>query len=109
MKLNPDNDTLSSVGDDLGGGCVGDGYGEGYGKYSGTVVGKDYCLYGIPDDNTHIIKFDPTNPDTTSTVGEEAEFALTTTATTFRIKSASLVVIECEATATDYFNKFNII
>jgi hypothetical protein len=64
MKLNPDNDTLSSVGDDLG---------IGYGKYIGTVVGKDDCLYSIPYDNTHIIKFDPTNPDTTSAVGEEAE------------------------------------
>jgi len=65
MKLNPDNDSLSSVGDDLGG-----GYG---GKYSGTVVGNDECVYGIPDDATHIVKFDPANPDTTSTVGEEAE------------------------------------
>jgi hypothetical protein len=65
MKLNPDNDTLSSVGDDLG---------IGYGKYIGTVVGKDDCLCGIPYDNTHIIKFDPTNSDTTHTVGEEARF-----------------------------------
>jgi hypothetical protein len=68
MKLNPDNDTLSSVGDDLGYGWFK------YRKYGGTVVGKDYCLYGIPYDNTHIIKFDPTNSDTTHTVGEEAEF-----------------------------------
>jgi hypothetical protein len=65
MKLNPDNDTLSSVGDDLR---------SGMGKYSGTVVGKDYCLYGIPHCATHIIKFDPTNSDTTHTVGEEAKF-----------------------------------
>ena len=64
MKLNPDNDSLSSVGDNLG---------EDEGKYIGTVVGKDDCLYGIPDEATRIIKFDPTNPDTTSTVGEEAE------------------------------------
>ena len=64
MRLNPDNGTLSSVGDDL----------VGYGlKYSGTVVGKDDCLYGIPYAATRIVKFDPTNPDTTSTVGEEAE------------------------------------
>jgi streptogramin lyase len=59
MRLNPDNDSLSSVGDDLGGG-----------EYSGTVVGNDDCVYGIPDDATCIVKFDPTNPDTTSTVGE---------------------------------------
>jgi hypothetical protein len=64
MRLNPDNDTLSSVGDDIG---------EGEYKYSGTVVGNDNCLYGIPDYATHIVKFDPTKPDTTSTVGEEVE------------------------------------
>ena len=65
MRLNPDNDTLSSVGDDLGGG---------YGKYWGTVVGNDDCgVYGIPHSETRIVKFDPSNPDTTSTVGEEAE------------------------------------
>jgi hypothetical protein len=63
MKLNPDNDSLSSVGDDLGHGL----------KYSGTVVGNDDCVYGIPDEAIHIIMFDPTNSDTTSTVGEEAE------------------------------------
>jgi streptogramin lyase len=65
MRLNPDNDSLSSVGDDLG---------EGWDKYSGTVVGNDDCLYGIPNHTTHIIKFDPTNSDTTHTVGDEAEF-----------------------------------
>jgi hypothetical protein len=64
MKLNPDNDSLSSVGGDLGGGED---------KYCGTVVGNDDYLYGIPNNATHIVKFDPTNPDTTSTVGEEAE------------------------------------
>ena len=64
MRLNPDNDTLSSVGDDLGTRIF---------KYGGTVVGNDDCLYGIPLHAAHIIKFDPTNPDTTSTVGEEAE------------------------------------
>jgi len=64
MRLNPDNDTLSSVGDDLG---------EGGFKYRGTVVGNDDCVYGIPHRATRIVKFDPTNPDTTSTVGEEAE------------------------------------
>jgi hypothetical protein len=65
MRLNPDNDSLSSVGDDLG-------EGEGM-KYVGTVVGNDKCLYGIPHAATRIVKFDPTNPDTTSTIGEEAE------------------------------------
>jgi hypothetical protein len=64
MKLNPDNDTLSSVGDDLG---------QGEFKYEGTVVGNDDCVYGIPDGATRIVKFDPTNPDTTSTVGEVAK------------------------------------
>jgi hypothetical protein len=64
MRLNPDNDSLSSVGDDLGV--------RGW-KYRGTVVGNDNCVYGIPySATTRIIKFDPANPDTTSTVGEEA-------------------------------------
>jgi hypothetical protein len=61
MRLDPDNDSLSSVGDDLGEG----GY-----KYMGTVVGSDNWVYGIPLNATHI-KFDPSNPDTTSTVGGE--------------------------------------
>jgi hypothetical protein len=64
MKLNPDNDTLSSVGDDLGGGVY---------KYWGTVIGNDDRVYGIPHRAKRILKFDPTNPDTTSTVGEEFE------------------------------------
>jgi hypothetical protein len=63
MRLNPDNDSLSSVGNDLGRGL----------KYSGTVIGNDDHVYGIPDEAIHIIMFDPTNSDTTSTVGEEAE------------------------------------
>jgi hypothetical protein len=37
------------------------------------VVGNDDFVYGIPYRATHIIKFDPANPDTTSSVGEEAE------------------------------------
>jgi hypothetical protein len=63
MRLNPDNDSLSSVGDDLGQGVY---------KYFGTVVGSDDFVYGIPKLATRIIKFDPSNPDTTSTVGEKA-------------------------------------
>jgi hypothetical protein len=38
MKLNPDNDSISSVGDDLG---------EGEWKYRGTVVGNDDFVYGM--------------------------------------------------------------
>jgi hypothetical protein len=63
MRLNPDNDSLSSVGDDLR-----------WWKYTGTVVGNDDCVYGIPYYATRIIKFDLANPDTTSTVGEVANF-----------------------------------
>ena len=65
MRLNPDNDSLSSVGDDLGGEWC---------KYMGTVVGGDDNVYGIPHCARRIIKFDTTNPDTISTVGEEAWF-----------------------------------
>ena len=64
MRLNPDNDLLSSVGDRLG------GQGGMY-KYSGTVVGNDDRVYGIPDHTTLIVKFDPTNSDTISFVGKE--------------------------------------
>ena len=45
------------------------------GKYSGTVVGNDDCVYGIPYDAKRVVKFDPTNPDATSTVGGGAERA----------------------------------
>ena len=62
MRLNPDNDSLSSVGDDLG---------QGEGKYWGTVVGNNDRVYGIPYIATCIIKFDPTSPDITYTVGKE--------------------------------------
>ena len=65
MKLNPDNDSLSRVGDD--------DLGKQLFKYNGTVVGNDDCVYGIPDGATHIVKVDPTNPDTISTVGGAAE------------------------------------
>jgi hypothetical protein len=59
MRLNPDNDSLSSVGDALGRGV--------HSKYRGTVVGNDDRVYGIPFWATRIVKFDPTTPDTTST------------------------------------------
>jgi hypothetical protein len=65
MKLKPDNDSLSSVGGDLGG--------EGTWKYRGTVIGNDDYVYGTPYGATHIVKFDPANPDTTSLLGDEAE------------------------------------
>jgi len=65
MRLNADNDICSSVGDDLG---------EQGGKYIGTVVGNDDCVYGIPHESRRIFKYNPADPDTTSTVGgEEAE------------------------------------
>ena len=64
MKLDPNNnDAMSSVGDDLGGGWY---------KYIGTVVGIDGCVYGIPSYSRRIIKYNPIN-DTTSFVGEEAD------------------------------------
>ena len=62
MRLNADNDTCSSVGDHLG---------EKPFKYVGTVVGNDDCVYGIPDLATRIVKYNPADPDTTCTVGEE--------------------------------------
>ena len=68
MRLNPDNDTLSRVGDYLGGG------GGGGRGYIGTVVGNYDCVYGIPYYNeTPIVQFDPANPDTTFFVGEAAD------------------------------------
>ncbi len=64
MRSNPDNDSLSSVGDDLGDEKF---------KYLGTVAGNDDCVNAIPFCASRIVKFDPANPDTASTVGEEAE------------------------------------
>ena len=37
------------------------------------MVRNNDCVYGIPDRAKRIIKFDPTNPDTASTVGEKAK------------------------------------
>ena len=53
MKIDPNNnDAMTSVGDVLG---------DGEDKYSGTVVGIDGCVYGIPYDSELIIKYDPIN------------------------------------------------
>ena len=61
MKLDPNNnDAMSSVGDDLGGGFI----------YIGTVVGIDGCVYGIPFGSKPIVKYDSIN-DITSFVGEK--------------------------------------
>ena len=63
MKMDPNNnDTMSSVGDDLGHGF----------KYLGTVIGIDGCVYGIPWHASVIVKYDPIN-DTTSFVGDELD------------------------------------
>jgi hypothetical protein len=65
LRLNPDNDSLSSVGGDL--------EGRRWWKYKETVVGNDDCVYGIPYAATRIVKYNPVDPYTTSTVREEAE------------------------------------
>ena len=63
MKLDPNNnDSISSVGDDLGSGKY---------KYRGTVVGINGWVYGMPYKSKRIIKYDPINGNT-SFVGEEA-------------------------------------
>ncbi len=62
LKIDPSNDTVSSVGDDL----VGDSA-----KYVGTVKAKDGCLNGIPCYTKRILKFNPNNPDKTPIVGDE--------------------------------------
>jgi hypothetical protein len=62
LKLNPDNDSVASVGDHLG---IMDS------KYRGTVVGKDNCLYGIPDNSYRIVRFNPLD-QSISFVGDEA-------------------------------------
>lgn len=63
LKLNPSNDSVCSVGIDLGAGGF---------KYIGTVVGGDGCVYGIPSQTNRIVKFDPRDQSTTF-VGEIAE------------------------------------
>ena len=100
MRLNPDNDSLSSVGDDLEGGEF---------KYLGTVVGNDDCVYGIPYNAKRIIKFDPTNPDTTCTVGEESEEqfkyhngVLASDGYIYAVKESGKVLLQIDSTRSRY-------
>ena len=65
LKLDPDNDTVSSVGSDLPG--------EMHGKYSGTVAGNDNCLYGIPYNSNRIVRFDPISQAISFVGGREME------------------------------------
>jgi hypothetical protein len=62
LKLNPDNDSVASVGDHLG---------DVNNKYSGTVLGKDNCLYGIPGYSKRIVRFNAVD-QSISFVGDEA-------------------------------------
>ena len=62
LKLNPENDSVASVGDHLG---------DVNGKYIGTVLSKDNCLYGIPDNSNRIVRFNPLD-QSISFVGDEA-------------------------------------
>jgi hypothetical protein len=62
LKLNPENDSVASVGDDLG---------DMDSKYRGTVVGKDNCLYGIPNNSNRIVRFNAVD-QSISFVGGEA-------------------------------------
>ncbi len=62
LKIDPKNDAISSVGDDLGNGMW---------KYSDTILGSDGFIYGIPDFSNRIIKFNPVSFDI-STVGKIA-------------------------------------
>ena len=64
LKLNPKDDTVSSVGVDLG---------DGWYKYKGTVIDNDGFVYGIPYGSRHIIRFNPVN-QAMNLVGEEAEY-----------------------------------
>jgi len=62
LKLDPENESVR---------CVGDDFGRGRNKCMGTVLCCDGCLYGIPDNSTRIIFFDPAN-HTSSILGDEA-------------------------------------
>ena len=47
LKFNPNNDTTSFVGEDI----------EGRFKFSGTIKGKNGCLYGIPSYARRVANF----------------------------------------------------
>ena len=64
MKIDPKDDSFESVGKDLGKRTY---------KFRGTVANENGIIYGIPDQSKQIIKIDPTNPDSTSNVGEKAD------------------------------------
>ena len=65
LKLDPSDDSLCSVGDDLGD--------ESY-KYLYSVavvsISNSGCIYGLPNSSKRIVKYDPIN-DITSYVGDE--------------------------------------
>ena len=64
MKLDPNNNNaMSSVVDDLGDNLQ-------YTYHIGKIVRIDGCVYGMPVETNHIIKYDPIN-DITSFLGEE--------------------------------------
>mmetsp|Transcript_22579 Transcript_22579/g.25893 ORF Transcript_22579/g.25893 Transcript_22579/m.25893 type:complete len:337 (-) Transcript_22579:172-1182(-) len=66
LRIDPNDDSMALVGNKMEGGS--DSF-----KYGGTVATPDGCVYGIPAFSTRIIKFDPANPDATTTVGAEAD------------------------------------
>jgi len=60
LKLYPDDDTVTSLGEDF--------EGEHCFKYMGMAAGKDNCLYGIPAETGRIVRFDPVTLSTTFVV-----------------------------------------
>ena len=64
LKIDPRDDSFESVGENLGNGQF---------KFIGTVADENGIIYGIPDQSKQIIKIDPSNPDSTSNVGKEAD------------------------------------
>ena len=67
MKLDPYNNyTMVSVGDDLE-------VGDNINVYISTVVGIDGCVYGIPSEFNHIVKYNPNKGSTFFVEGEADE------------------------------------
>ena len=64
LKFDPENESVASVGEDLGV--------DGRSMYNGTVLGIDGCLYGIPRSQTHIVRYNPIDQFIIF-VGEEAD------------------------------------